>query len=861
MKFPPLASVFLFLCMSLAGAVENSRSTAPVPAHLPGELSAEEVLNGAYPYPPSPKSPVGERAQGFDASKLGKVPAPGIHPRILTSPDERADLERRLKNTETGRTLYANLQQRLNEALHDPKNWTGDFYHALSSGNLTQAQALIKQHEGFPPGVGHYQPFLDVVVWESFDAWLNQDQERGKKAAAAITTYVELIKPLVEETFKAPLNDDVFRAKLTGSATGTTGSSQGLRDAMAYNDLGYAYDFAHQFMDEKQRDTVRSLIAEVTGGKLWMGARLPHHFRNWNWCALGLQQPLLALSIEGEKGFDPRVYRMGVDIARDYLTYGITPKGCSTEAVGYTQFGLVWANPFFVAASRRGDNLLTQDHHRSMPDWYLAAMEPNGSEWTSHGDGAVTGPALPTMLMWKTFYPNDPTIDFLLGKVLAADAGNVAHREYSGTHLTAAKDKLHMIEPMLWATDPTWTNTAVSLGAPLTYFDPTRSSLYSRSSWDTNALFVEMECRTDSVGSSHEHADRGGFTLSAMGRRWAKENFRSPETRHHNGILIDGRGQGFWGGPGKWLGLADSKNFLIAACDAKDAYDWWWPKEATTGDALMQIRYQYPRWDSYKESWKEFRKLYGDGPFEKDPRPSVVAHWQGFEDKAGGPRMWDEDGWPVRLPFNPVKKAFRTLGMARGNHPYSVIVDDIQKDSGETPTEHLYEWMMQTGENTEVLSIRDNDIILCDASVSRDENGQPKPKKGDRLLLVRVLNANVPVKSKDYTTKPSFRLETFERKDTITPDAKGALAGSRSFGLDKRLVIASRSVAPYFKILLYPMRQGDPLPETVWDGGGDFLTLKIGDQTDRIGLKSGPEGRTELTLSRNDGAPLSLDPH
>jgi len=847
----PLRFCFLIVAVALiclCQAKENlgDSSTNAVPAHLPGELSAEEVLNGVYPYPPSPNSPVGERAEGFDASKLGKVPAPGIHPRILTSPDERADLESRLKNTDMGRTLYANLQERLKAALHDPKNWTGDFYNALASGDQAKVQALMKEHGGLPPGVGHYQPFLDVLVWEAFDAWLIGEQERGKKVATALTTYVGIIKPILDASLKAPLNDDVWRAKVTGPVTGSNGSAQGMRDAMGYHALGYAYDFAHPFMDEAQRHAVRAVIAEATAGKLWMGARLPHHFRNWNWCAVGLGQPLLALSIEGEKGYDPRVYKMGVDIARDYLTYGITPKGCSTEAVGYTQFGLVWANPFFVAASRRGENLLTQDHHRSMPEWYLAAMEPNGTEWTSHGDGGVTGPSLPSLLMWKTFYPNDLTIDFLLGKTRFAGGQD------------AAKDKLHMIEPLLWAADPSVANTAASLHAPLTYFDPIRSSLYSRSSWDNNALFIEMECRTDSVGSSHEHADRGGFTLSAMGRRWAKENFRSPETRHHNGILIDGRGQGFWGGPGKWLGLADSKDFLIAACDAKDAYDWWWPKEATTGDAKMQGRYQFPRWDSYKQSWEDFRKVYGDGPFEKDPRPSVVAHWKGFEDKAGGPRMWDEDGWPVRLPFNPIKKAFRTLLMARGDHLYSLIIDDIQKDSGKTPAEHLYEWVMQTGENTDVVSINGNDIMLCDASVNRDGSGQPKPKKGDRLLLVRVLNANVPAQGKDYTTKPSFRLETFERKDTITPDAKGALAGSRSFGLDKRLVIASRAVAPDFRILLYPMRQGDPVPETVWNDMGDAVTLKAGSQNDLISLKPGKDGRTHVAISRNGGEQLNL---
>ena len=215
--------------------------------------------------------------------------------------------------------------------------------------------------------------------------------------------------------------------------------------------------------------------------------------------------------------------------------------------------------------------------------------------------------------------------------------------------------------------------------------------------------------------------------------------------------------------------------------------------------------------------------------------------------------MWDEDSWPVRLPFNPVKKAFRTLVFARGEQPYSIVIDDIQKDGGKTAAEHLYEWVMQTGENTDIVSIKDNDILLCDASVNRDANGQPKPKKGDRLLLIRVLNANVPAKAKDYPTKPSFRLETFERKDTIVPDGKGGLSGSRSFGLDKRLVIASRAVAPDFKILLYPMRQGDPIPETTWNDKGDAVVLKAGTTLDTIMLKPTDSGRTDVTLSRDGG--------
>ncbi len=101
-----------------------------------------------------------------------------------------------------------------------------------------------------------------------------------------------------------------------------------------------------------------------------------------------------------------------------------------------------------------------------------------------------------------------------------------------------------------------------------------------------------------------------------------------------------------------------------------------------------------------------------------------------------------------------------------------MVVDDIQKDGNE----RLYEWLMQTGMNTEAASIQDKDIILCDATVMRDESGTVKPGKGDRELLVRILNMNDPVKAHDYQTRPSVRLETFERKDTLSPEsAKGAL--------------------------------------------------------------------------------------
>lgn len=842
----PLKYTSLFLFPALAFAF--AAVAAEVPAHLPGELSADEVLNGAYPFPDSPKVEVREDWSGFAKERLSKVPAPGEHPRILLSPSDLPGLRKRLKETNSGRELMETLRARVQNAIRKPGDWGTKFFDALASDDKNAAKKLLAEKQGKPPGIGHYQPWIYTLVMESFDAMVSDDLARGKKVAAAIATYAALAEPAVKYSLGFPMQDDVWRVKVTGPVTGSGISDQGVRDLVGYHNLGYAYDFAYNFMTDEQRDQVRRVIALATNGELWMGCRLPHHFRNWNWIAVGLGQPLLALSIEGEKGYDPRVYKLGMQIARDYLTYGISEKGCSTEAVGYTQFGLVWANPFFIAASRRGDNLLVQNHYRAMVDWYLQSMNTTGEKWMSHGDGGVTGPSVPTMMMWKYFYPDDAKVDFVWRNALNADGHD------------QLKERIHIIEPLIFCSDglkdkdgksPDYAAGA-KLAAPLTWFDPTRSSLIARDKWSADSTMIEFECRTDSVGGSHEHADRGSFTFAALGRVWAKENFRSVETKFHNSILIDGMGQGFWPGPGEWLGLEEKDSALIAACNAKEAYSWWWPKQAGT-EAQDFARYQFPRWESYRDEAEKFRKDYGPGPFERDPRPSVVAHWKGFVEK-GDPRMWDEDSWPIRLPHNPVQRAFRTLVFSKGKKPWLLVVDDIQKDD----SEHLYEWLMQTDMNTEVASIDSRDIVLCDATVRRDENGVAKPAKGDRALLVRVLEMSEPAKEHDYQSRPATRLETFERKDTLVPEADpGKLSGSRSYGLDKRLVIASRSIAPNFKILLFPFRIGDPLPFTTWNADHTQVTLSGAGTDDTISFIPGSNSRTRVAI-KSGGESITL---
>lgn len=827
----PCTLLSLFAVLWFGSFTLRAQNNA-VPKHLPGELSADEILNGVYPYPPSPASEVHEEASGFARERLGKVPLAGVHPRILISPDQLPDLRSRLQNTDTGRKMLARMNERLQKAIGDPGSSGGRLYARLTVGDVTGAVAILNANKGMLPDIGHYEPWFETIVMESFDAMVLEDSGRGRLAGTAIATWSKIMDPLIDVYDRQAMSDDIFRGRLPNDPTLGWASGIDMRTMSAYQLLGYAYDFDYNYMTDEQRTITRGVISRMTTGRLWMGARLPHHFRNWNWIAIGLSQPLLALAIEGEPGYDPRVYKLGVEIARDYITYGISPTGEATEAVGYSNFGLVWGSPFYVAAARRGEDFLTQSHNRRLINWYLASEEPWGGQWESHGDGGDGGPSIWNMAMWKYFYPNDPKVDYLWQTVL-----------YPGGKDSFSEANYHPIEPLLWVTDPRTTSdgklhdysSGKELEAQLTFFDPLRSSLNARNNWTPDATAIEFECRTDSVDSSHEHADRGNFTLSAMGREWAKESFRSIESRHHNLVLIDGLGQGYWPGPGKWLGERDGGWAVMAASDAKQAYDTWWPKEIIT-ESKDFVRYQYPRWSDSAAQSSNFHKEYVGVPSARDQRPSVVQHFSGFEQ--GDPRMWDEDSWPIALPHNPVQRAFRTITFVREKTPYLLVVDDIQKDD----KERLYEWVMMTGLNTDVVKIDGNDILLADATANRDADGTLRPKRGDRELLVRVLDVGLPATFAGLQARPSFRLETFEKKDTNILDG-------RTFGADKRLVIGSRSIAPNFKILLLPMHAGDPLPKTEWNADKSRLTISSDGTVDTFTFTQSADGRNRIVAS------------
>ena len=154
---PPLGSIVataMLLALSIAQPPHARAQKC-----LPGELTADQVLDGDYPYPPSPKVESHDDWTGFANERLGKVPPPpGVHPRILISPDDLPDLRRRLKETEVGKALYATLQNRPHSAIRNPADWSSQLYDRARRRRCPRRDIPDGQHDGFPATLATINP-------------------------------------------------------------------------------------------------------------------------------------------------------------------------------------------------------------------------------------------------------------------------------------------------------------------------------------------------------------------------------------------------------------------------------------------------------------------------------------------------------------------------------------------------------------------------------------------------------------------------------------------------------------------------------------------------------------------------------
>ena len=801
------------------------------------KASVEEVLNGTLKWTNPYKEVLKYDTNGFDFSKLGKTPAKGIHPRIFTSPAEFPDARKRLETTQLGKMLTEVANRSIKE-MREGKGKFGKVYAQLLQGEIN-AEVTKKNSTDF----------VNLLTVQAYLAQLYND------------------KPLFEESVLVAGNFIRSYDKYLDGLETVTGDEFEIKQALFWGGyLPKLYDFTATGMKQSDREVYLNMVAKNLKGKFLHGMDLPPHWVRWNHMAMSINFPITLFSVENEIPVDKRLLDRSREMAENYFTYQFSAEGMSTEGMNYTMGQAETYNGFLAAMARRGDkNYFTHPHFRKFVDWaiYSMSVNPDGLWFTSGDTGLRTQLSWTIMLVYKYFFPKDAKVDYVYANTLPKNINKVPD-----------------VITYIFATDPDKTKEAYNgmppVEMPLTYAVPLRGAFIARDSWGKQAVKFGLEGRQDTYFISHDHSDRGSFTLSGGGREWVVDGFRSTQTQYHSAITIDGRGQGYFATPASWLDYADNSASTFGVIDYKYCYDWMWLKSPVADIMLGREVSDRFKDGVYNETAKKLSTYYPGEKPERDPLRKVAEMYAG--NLQTNPLYWQEDSWPMRLKNYPVEYAFRTAGLVKGKHSYALIIDDLKKDN----LERLYEWNLPMPMDVELVTIKqlaevemqtshlalgfnkisglrkagDYDIILGDKRMKRDNKtidntgggewnvGRYMPTKGDPQLLVRVLDKAIAPRP---NLEPNPRLEVLE--NIKTEDMHQFYL--RTMGPIKRLVIPSRGDVSNFKVLLFPYLQGEEQPVTEWSNDRTQLTVSWKDQKDEFSFKTGSDKRTHVKLVRD----------
>jgi hypothetical protein len=804
---------------------------------LTRKATVEEVLNGTLKWTNPNKEIFKYDADGFDFSKVGKTPAKGIHPRIFTSPAEFSDARKRLESTQLGKMILP-LANKQNKEMRDGKGKFGKVYARMKTAVISTKEAKEFSTD-----------FVNQLTVQAYLAQLYNDKALLEECGIVAGNFIRSYDKYLNEIEVVPGEEHEIKQALFWSGY-----------------LPRLYDFSAAGMSKTDREAYLNMVAKNVKGKYLHGIDLPPHWRRWNHIAMSLSFPLTLFSVENEIPVDKRLLDRSREMADNYFTYQYSPEGMSSEGMNYTIGQAESYNGFLAAMVRRGDkNFFTHPHFRKFVDWaiYSMSVHPDGQWFTSGDTGTRTQLPWSIMLVYKYFFPTDAKVDYV----------------YAHT-FPKTVTKMPDVIAFVFATDPDKTKEAYNgippVEMPLTYSVPSRGAFIARDSWDRNGVKFGLEGRTDTYFISHDHSDRGAFTLSGAGREWVVDGFRSTQMQYHSAITIDGRGQGYFATPAAWLGFVDSKEAAFGVIDTKYCYDWMWLKSPVAD--MMLGKEVSPRWKTgvYADVAKKLAAYYPNEKPERDPLCKVAEMYIG--NLQTNPHYWQEDSWPMRLKNYPVEYAFRTAGLVKGTHSYVLIVDNLKKDN----QEHLYEWNLPMPMDVELVSIKqlaevemqtsylnlgfnkitglrkagEYDIVLGDKQMRRNmqevdntaggewRTGQFIPTKGNPQLLVRVLDKTIAPRP---NLEPNPRLEVLE--NIKTEDMHQFYL--RTMGPIKRLVIPSRGNGSNFKVLLFPYFHGEEQPVTQWNENRTRLTVTWSDQKDEFTFSKGDNNRTHVKLMRD----------
>lgn len=752
-------------------------------------LPAADALRGDFA-PPSPVVEVDYSAPGFAADRLSAVPAPGIHPRVFMSPSD-----------------------------------------------IDAIRAKV--------ALGDQAPIAFRKLWEvetkkksAFYALVAKDEKLGRELAAALTAKAAEVEPMVDRVLKRPgLEKDNLWA-----LSGTLGGEKS-PDAEVTN-LGtwMAYDYLYQWLEPAAREQIRRIIAKMTRGRSSNFLEIPDHWMINNHLSFGMGEFIPAqLLIEGEEGFDAQVFARSAHKARCLLTYYFAPSGMCYETIKG------WLNtPVFLAVGRREHDLLKHGHLLAKMRYQLQAArweiaQPSGlpseakmydpanadARWRIREEMRNSAFHVNFLMHW--LYPQDPAIDFLYKASLQTHHLDDATPARDIATVGCSSDVLLLLADagMVDAAGKPYScedqARLDALKAPTTWSCPQRGYLEFHNSWRKDDLHLSVFGKQDFIYNGHEGPEQGRFLLWKDGINWAADVsmlFNKTAALQHM-VTVDGKGAIWPPASSTWLGVVDAPLAATAVVDYKDSFSFQKVAQVPPFNAPQVATARFKGWDEGNFLFSRDQQL----PFHD----VVVKFHDGYAHTDYGTWNGETRVTEQYRDYNPMEQAFRTVHAVRGERPYVLFLDDLRKDGGQ----HLYEWNMTLPGDVELLSSTPSgDLVFGRIDTPRTARTmfsyQPElnyqPKKGDPLLLIRVLN-----RSGDGMPTPHY--ERFEGWTKVT--------------------IPSVAVEPEFRVLLYPHRSGDPLPVTEWNERRTSLSVAFPKQVDTYHFGRTDGARAVLAQERD----------
>ena len=594
---------------------------------------------------------------------VGRVPAPGVHPRIFFSPEDLPAIRRRIQEDLGAQAAWKNIlaYSHAIRLTYDEKadyaqpDWAKGAFHVHGRtmelhriggygkredyfGLLTAGKNPEKTFGKNPSG------FYFPAAIEAYRCLIEDDAQGGQTLANAVETAIKL-----EQARRAREDKPVVPGQPPKPST----------PRYAACNLGLVYDFIYNWMTPRQKKLFHDELVLLSAWADNYGTFNNAEASRSNWATFTYWAWDL-MAIEGEPGFNDLKFLGLYRGWRNFFTYSFFDSGAAYEAEGKLLFGMDAVVAFDRVAPKYGLELLSQHplvraHYAKFTALSVLPTQDKYAIFDILG-GMGGGLCTPQDLVVAHYlYPNDPTIDFVYRTAVGDDYRTLPMPGHSWNNLITCGIFATIHHPEI---------TPEKLNLPLSFFCGQRAMMMTRSSWGKNATLLTMHVRGASGG--HPYPDRNGIMLAAQGRTWVTLPSKDIGPWACNTTLIDGAGQTPTT-PARVVDYVDTPEATFMTGDAKYCWDWVW-RTAGKNKQGADIRYEDVANDNVDTgpSWKLVDMCFNDFAFSKWARPvyskplKFSAHWLA-PDGVLSPYM--------RQVNTPVMRSFRTAGIVRGPRP------------------------------------------------------------------------------------------------------------------------------------------------------------------------------------------------